>query len=149
MTQSHMTQSHMAQSAADLVQRYYAAFNARDWPGMLACLDDAIRHDPNEGAVRGGKARFADFLAHMDRCYDERLSDIVVMTDPGGARAAAEFVVSGVYKDTDAGLPPATGQTYRLPAGAFLEIRNGLIARVTTYYNLRDWIAQVSAKPGA
>ncbi|MEM6679931.1 MAG: isopropylmalate/homocitrate/citramalate synthase, partial [Pseudomonadota bacterium] len=36
-------------------------------------------------------------------------------------------------------------QTYRLPAGAFLEVRDGLIARVTTYYNLKEWIRQVSA----
>jgi hypothetical protein len=32
-----------------------------------------------------------------------------------------------------------------LPAGGFFEIRGGKIARVTTFYNLNDWIAQVSA----
>jgi ketosteroid isomerase-like protein len=42
-------------------------------------------------------------------------------------------------------MPEARGQRYRLPAGAFFEIRDGKIARVTTTYNLRDWIAQVSA----
>lgn len=133
-------------STADLVRRYYRAFNAKDWAGMLACLAETIHHDVNEGAGRGGKSRFAEFLAHMDRCYDEHLSDIVVMTDSDGARAAAEFIVSGVYKQTDAGLPPAAGQTYRLPAGAFFAIEDGLIARVTTYYNLKDWISQVSGQ---
>ena len=58
--------------------------------------------------------------------------------------AAAEFIVSGTYKQTDAGLPEARGQTYRLPAGAFFEVAGGKIRRVTTYYNLKDWIAQVS-----
>jgi steroid delta-isomerase-like uncharacterized protein len=127
-----------------LIARYYSAFNAKDWAGMLACVADHLRHDVNEGAARRGKARFADFLAHMDRCYDERLEDIVIMTDQTGARAAAEFVVHGRYKATDDGLPPARGQTYVLPAGAFFEVRDGLIARVTTRYNLKDWIAQVS-----
>ena len=61
-----------------------------------------------------------------------------------GNRAAAEFNVNGVYKVTDSGLPDAKGQTYKLPAGTFFAMRDGKIARVTTYYNLTDWIAQVS-----
>lgn len=38
------------------------------------------------------------------------------------------------------GLPEARGQTYRIRAGAFFEVQQGLIARVTTYYNLKAWI---------
>ena len=38
----------------------------------------------------------------------------------------------------------ARGQSYRLPAGAFFAIKNGQIAQVTTYYNLADWIRQIS-----
>ena len=60
-----------------------------------------------------------------------------------GTRAAAEFTVLGTYLNTDEGLPPANGQTYRLPAGAFFELRNGRVARISNYYNLPDWIAQV------
>ncbi|MCR6644253.1 MAG: nuclear transport factor 2 family protein [Terricaulis sp.] len=129
---------------ADLVARYYAAFNAKDWPAMLDCVAEDIRHDVNEGDTRGGKARFAAFVAHMDRCYDENLKDMVIMTSADGARAAAEFVVHGIYKQTDEGLPEAKGQTYILPAGAFIEVKAGKITRVTTRYNLKDWIAQVS-----
>jgi steroid delta-isomerase-like uncharacterized protein len=131
-------------TTTDLIQRYYAAFNAKDWAAMLACLADTVHHDVNEGGQRGGKEKFGAFLAHMDVCYDEHLSDIVVMTSADGRRAAAEFTVSGTYKTTDGDLPPARGQSYRLPAGAFFGIENGVIARVTTYYNLKDWIAQVS-----
>jgi hypothetical protein len=53
-------------------------------------------------------------------------------------------VVHGLYHHTDAGLPEARGQAYVLPGGAFFEIRDGRIARVTNYYNLEDWIARVS-----
>jgi steroid delta-isomerase-like uncharacterized protein len=129
---------------AALIHRYYDAFNAKDWEAMLACLTDDVRHDVNEGGARHGKAKFHEFLAHMARCYDERLTDIVVMVDASGTRAAAEFVVNGTYLATDTGLPPARGQTYRLPAGAFFDVREGRIARVTTYYNLQAWIRQVS-----
>lgn len=130
-------------ATAALIARYYAAFNAGDNDAMLACLSEDVAHDINQGGRQSGKAAFRDFLAHMDRCYRERLTDIVVMTSPDGARAAAEFVVHGAYLTTDEGLPPATGQTYVLSAGAFFEIRDGAIARVSVHYNLADWIAQV------
>ncbi len=130
-------------ATAALIARYYAAFNAGDSAAMLDCLSEDVAHDINQGGRQSGKAAFRDFLAHMDRCYRERLTDILVMTSPDGARAAAEFVVHGEYLTTDEGLPPATGQTYVLPAGAFFEVRDGAIARVSVHYNLADWIAQV------
>ena len=74
-----------------LIVAYYAAFNAEDPAGMLACVSDDIEHRVNEGAVRHGRAAFAEFC------------------------------------------------------GAFFDIRDGKIARITTFYNLADWIAQVSA----
>lgn len=129
---------------AKLIRRYYDAFNAKDWDGMLDYVSEDIRHDVNEGERRGGKAAFREFLAKMNRCYDERLEDIVVMVDETGGHAAAEFVVHGCYLTADPGLPKAHGQTYVLPVGAFLDVADGKIARVTTYYNLKDWIAQVS-----
>ncbi|MEQ9435966.1 MAG: nuclear transport factor 2 family protein [Hyphomonas sp.] len=55
---------------ADLIARYYAAFNAKDWDGMLACVSDNLSHDVNEGGRHGGKGKFAAFIAHMDECYD-------------------------------------------------------------------------------
>ena len=131
-------------STTDLISRYYAAFNAKDWKTMAGCVSENINHFVNEGEKRGGRAAFADFIAHMDDCYDENLTDIVVMPSADGSRAAAEFIVNGVYKKTDAGLPEARGQTYRLPAGAFFDVKDGAITRVTTYYNLKEWIRQVS-----
>lgn len=133
------------QQSIDLLTRYYAAFNAQDWDGMLACLAEDVAHHVNEGQVRRGKALFAEFLGHMDRCYSERLEDIVVMASEDGARASAEFTVHGTYKETDPGLPDAQGQTYVLPAGTFATIGDGQIVRITTYYNLADWTRQVSA----
>lgn len=79
----------------------------------------------------------------MNRCYRERLTDLVIMTSADGRRAAAEFVVHGEYLADDEGLPPARGQTYVLPAGAFFEIEEGKVARISNHYNLNDWIALV------
>ena len=82
-------------------------------------------------------------MARMDRCYREQLRDIVVMSAADGERLAAEYVVHGEYLADDEGLPPARGQRYTLPGGAFFEIRDGRIARVSNHYNLADWLAQV------
>lgn len=129
--------------ALALLTRYYAAFNAGDWQGMLDCLDDQVIHDINQGGRQIGKAAFAQFLAHMERCYRERLNGIVLMASEDGANGAAEFTVHGEYLATDEGLPEAKGQTYVLPAGAFFTMAGGKITRVTVYYNLADWTAQV------
>ena len=126
-----------------LIRRYYESFNASDASGMLACLAEDVRHDVNQGGTRVGKKLFSEFCAHMARCYKERLSDIVIMVSKDGKRAAAEFIVHGEYLATDEGLPPAKGQRYLLPAGTFFEITEARILRVTTYYNLADWTAQV------
>lgn len=126
-----------------LLARYYEAFNAGNGEGMLACLTDDVAHDINQGDRQTGKPAFRTFLAHMDRCYRERLSDIVLMADEDGRRGSAEFIVHGEYLVTDEGLPEAAGQTYELPAGTFFEVRDGLISRVSVYYNLADWTQQV------
>lgn len=130
-------------TATELVQAYYAAFNAGDMPAFLDLLSEDVVHDINQGERQVGKATFAAFMDKMNRCYRERLADIVVMQNAAGDRAAAEFVVHGEYLADDEGLPPANGQTYVLPAGAFFEIKNGKVARISNYYNLNDWVAQV------
>ena len=126
-----------------LIKDYYAAFNRGDWNAMLDCVADDVVHDLNQGAREHGREAFRAFLDRMDHCYTEQLHDIVVLSDAAGARAGAEYVVHGRYKATDEGLPPAAGQVYVLPGGAFFSIRERRIARVTNYYNLQDWLAQV------
>ncbi|HSK39281.1 MAG TPA: ketosteroid isomerase-related protein [Arenibaculum sp.] len=133
----------MEHRTAELIRAYYEAFNRGDADAMLALLADDVAHDINQGSRETGRDAFARFLAHMDRCYTERVSDLVVMTGDEDRRAAAEFVVHGTYRATDEGLPEARGQTYVLPAGAFFEVRGGRIARVTMHYNLGEWIRQV------
>lgn len=137
------TRSH--DRATETILRYYAAFNRGDWAAMLDCLTDDVVHDLNQGARETGREAFAAFLARMHASYSEELRDIVVMAAPGGARAAAEYVVHGTYLAADAGLPAANGQRYVLPGGAFFELRDNRIARVTNYYNLQDWLDQVGA----
>ncbi|MBA3911605.1 MAG: isopropylmalate/homocitrate/citramalate synthase [Rhodobacter sp.] len=128
-----------------LIRRYYDAFNAGNAADMQECLTDAVEHRVNEGRPRFGKTMFAEFCSHMGVSYREELRDMEIFSSDDGTRAAAEFVVQGQYLKTDPGLPEANGQRYTLPAGAFFDVKDGKIARISTFYNLQDWIAQVLA----
>ena len=130
--------------ARETIATYFRAFNAGDTEAMLGCLSQDVAHHVNEGQIRRGRAAFAEFCAHMTRCYREELVDMVFFVSDDGTRAAAEYTVNGTYLETDAGLPEARGQTYSLPAGSFFSLDDGQITRVVTYYNLRDWTAQVA-----
>ncbi|WP_298724452.1 ketosteroid isomerase-related protein [uncultured Ferrovibrio sp.] len=131
-------------AAEKLIHAYYDAFNRKDIEGFLSLLTDDVVHDINQGGREIGKEKFRAFLERMNRSYEEKIVDIFVMTNEDGSRAAAEFTVLGVYLETDEGLPPAEGQRYTLPAGAFFEIRDGKVARISNNYNLNDWLKQVS-----
>ena len=126
-----------------LIRAYYDAFNAQDVERFLSLLTDDVAHDINQGGREVGRDAFRRFLAHMNHCYRETITDLIVMTGADGSRAAAEFTVDGTYLRTDEGLPEATGQRYRLPAGAFFTIRDGKVARISNTYNLQDWLSQV------
>jgi steroid delta-isomerase-like uncharacterized protein len=134
----------MNQDSIKLIEQYYAAFNGGDMDTFLDLLTDDVIHDINQGKREIGKAAFSKFMGSMNDNYREQLVDMVIMSTADGKRAAAEFVVLGEYIKTDEGLPAARGQKYRLPAGAFFEIRGQKVARISNYYNLQDWIAQIS-----
>jgi len=131
-------------TSRDIIDAYFAAFNAADAKGMLALVSDDVEHHVNQGDIRHGREKFAAFCAHMGVSYREELRDIVIFVNEDGTRGAAEFVVHGEYLQTDHGLPEAKGQRYVLPAGSFFALKDGKITRVTTCYNLQDWIEQVS-----
>lgn len=132
-------------ATSDLIRSYYAAFNTGQWDSFFAMLSEDVAHDINQGGRETGKAAFRAFIDRMNASYREQIVDIVICVSEDGRRAAAEYVVLGTYLKTDEGLPPAKGQTYRLPGGAFFEIRDGQVARVSNYYNLQDWLHQVGA----
>lgn len=133
----------MSTATIDLITRYYAAFNAGDMNAFMAMLSDTVVHELNQGDKEVGKQAFTRFMERMNRCYRERITEVVVFANADGTRAAAEYTVNGMYLATDEGLPAARGQTYVLPGGAFFTVEHGRIQRVTNYYNLRDWFAQV------
>ena len=138
----------MTQTATEaLIRQYFAAYETGDTDGMLACVADNVIHDVNQGGERRlGKHRYHAFLERMGHHYRETFTDLVVFVSGDGTRAAAEFNLKGMYVHTEDGMPPAHGQTYALPAGVFFAVADEQITRVTQYYNLTDWITQITAQ---
>jgi len=126
-----------------LIAAYFRAFNAGDWEGMLSLVTDDVVHDLNQGGREVGKDALRAHLRQMGRCYHEEIVDLEVMSSDDGRRAAAEYTVLGTYINTDGDQPQARCQVYRLPAGAFFALRDGRIARITSYHNQQDWLHQI------
>jgi steroid delta-isomerase-like uncharacterized protein len=127
-----------------LIQSYYDAFNEKDMKKFMGLLSEDVVHDINQGDTEIGKPLFEAFMNRMNEMYSETVHDVIILTSRDGLYASAKFHLSGMYMKTHPGLPQAKGQTYVLNAGAFFEVENKKIIRVSNYYNLNEWIKQVS-----
>jgi steroid delta-isomerase-like uncharacterized protein len=128
----------------ELIRQYYLKFNEGKFSEMIDLLADNVEHDLNEGETQKGKPAFAAFMKVMDAHYSERAVELEVFSGEHPDRFAAEFFIEGTYKKTQAGLPEAKNQPYRLRVGAFFEVKNSRITRVTNHYNLHHWIQMVN-----
>lgn len=138
-----MNASETRSSHLNLLEKYYKAFNSGDMETFYSCLSPQVIHDVNEGKSEVGIPAFQAFMDRMNLCYKEELRDIHLMSDENGSHLAARFIVHGTYLKTDPGLPEAKNQKYIIAAGAFFEVSDKKIKRITMYYNLADWIKQV------
>lgn len=132
------------QATHDLLQKYYQAFNEENLEKFLSTLHPEVIHDICQGSTETG---IEAFRAFMEFCFDvckETAKDIVIITSEEGKYAAAKLTIDGVYLKDIANYPPARGQKYMLPVHAFFEIKNGLIYRMSCFYNQKDWIKQVT-----
>ncbi|MEI7493412.1 MAG: nuclear transport factor 2 family protein [Alphaproteobacteria bacterium] len=132
------------QATHDLVQKYYQAFNEENLEKFVSTLHPEVIHDICQGSTEIGVEPFRTF---MEFCFDackETAKDIVIITSEEGKYAASKLTIDGVYLKDVANYPPARSQQYTLPVHAFFEIKNGLIYRISCFYNQKDWIKQVA-----
>lgn len=126
-----------------LIQAYVDAFNRHDLEDQLAVLHPDIEHEINEGPTEVGIDAFRRFKEKMNVYYREQLMDVHIYSHRN--TGACEFICNGEYLVSDDGLPPAHGQRYSIRAAFFVSARGGKITRITSYYNLKNWIDAVSA----
>ena len=136
----------MSPSALACVARYFQALAAGDSDAILDCVTDQVAHHGSDGEITVGKPALAEHLATRQRHFSERIEDLHIWIDESGTRAAAEFVIHGAYRVRAEGLPPAHGQKFVSPAGAFFTLEGGRISRVITHLHLAHWLAQVEGR---
>lgn len=134
----------MLDSCYDLITEYFKAFNAQDMPAFYRLIGDDVIHNINQGSTEKGIKAFTAFMDKMNESYQEKITDLIIMVSKDNKHAAAEFTVKGKYLKSAAGLPPAHGQEYLIKAGAFFQIDIDKITQISVYYNLNEWIKQVS-----
>lgn len=128
----------------ELIKKYYNHFNNQEFDQMIACLDKNVIHELNEGDAQQGIDKFKSFMKVMDEHYSEQVKELCVFQSENKNRYAAEFFIDGKYTKTQNGLPDANGQKYYIRVGAFFEVKDQKITRVTNHYNLKNWIEVVS-----
>ena len=131
-------------SIVKTVQAFFDAINASEFDALLDLLHEDVVHDINEADRQIGKPSFRVHMVQTKGAFDETLSDIAIMPAQDSTRAAAEYTRRGTYLKTTNGLPSASGQAFSLQAGTFFEIEDGLITRVTNYFNKAEFVRQLS-----
>jgi ketosteroid isomerase-like protein len=122
-----------------LVERFYAAFDARDAEAMAACYHpDVVFHDPVFGELRGDEARDM-WRMLVARAVDLRVkaSDVRADDAAGSARWEATY---------------RFGRAKRLVRNrieARFEFRDGLVARHEDSFSLWRWASMALGPAGA
>ncbi|MEM5316976.1 nuclear transport factor 2 family protein [Paraburkholderia sp. JHI869] len=128
----------MGHSNAELIFRFYEAFQRQDIDAMLACYaDDLVFCDPAFGELRGEAAR------DMWRMLVERALDFsLTFGDVGanGQTGSAKWVARYKFGPT--------GRTVVNRIEARFEFRDGLIARHRDSFDLWRWASQALGLKG-
>ena len=135
----------MNECTRELLDRYFRSYNARNVEGLLELVHDDLVHDIGTCRREVGKRAFARFLATKNALYDEHVYELDLLISPDGSHAAAEYTVLGfMLVEGDANVPLSPGETYRVGAGTFFHIRDGLISRISSYGSRHDLWGQAA-----
>lgn len=115
-----------------LIERYLAAYNARDVPGMLALLHPDVAFENRAGgavtAAAAGRDAFRALAEHAATLFASRRQTIrAYAPTPDGATVEIDY--EGVLA-ADLGPELRAGDTLRLRGRSTFAIRDGRIARL-------------------
>ena len=121
-------------ATADMLRAYYAAWCTTD-PDRIAPFftPDATFEDLAFNAVfegHDGVRTFAQMT--FDAAPDFAITPTSIIVT--GTHAAASWTMRGTFTNDLAGLP-ATGRPFEIRAASIIELRDGLIHRMTDYWN--------------
>jgi ketosteroid isomerase-like protein len=119
----------------EVISRYIASYNARDMPGMLACVteDVVFENISNTGqSMRlDGREMMRQVAELSGNAFSYRRQRLISLVS-GAGKAAAEIEFEGKAA-VDLPNGAKAGDTVRIRGASFFEFRGGLLSRIADY----------------
>jgi steroid delta-isomerase-like uncharacterized protein len=142
-----------APELGELFERWDRAWNSQDPEGIAAaCTDDVVWHDPAMPEPPAtGRAAVKEFAEYTFRVFPD--FHVETVGEPyigdGGTRIAQPWRITGTFLGSaePPGFAP-TGRSVDVRGVDLYEIRDGLLSRIDTVYDLMEWSRQMGLFPG-
>lgn len=127
------------QSNAEIIHRFYSAFQQRDYAGMNACYSaDIVFSDPAFGLLQGDEVKAMwQMLCTRAENFSLRFSEIELLDD---AYATCNWTATYTFS--------ATGRRVENHIKAFMKLKDGLIIEHSDAFSLSKWSAQAMGWKG-
>lgn len=128
------------------IRDLFAAYEPYDEEKVLSLhTDDYVYEDVARGVVVRGKAQFAAFLREFFSAFPDYKGQLT-SSFVSGDRACVEYVMTGTHTGDLPGLP-ATGKRISLRMAEIWELRDGKIAKASSYYDAATMLRQLGMLP--
>jgi ketosteroid isomerase-like protein len=128
------------QTNAEVINRFYTAFQQKDYQGMNACYsDDIVFSDPAFGLLRGEEAKFMwEMLCKNAKDFSLTFSDIELLDEE---YATCKWTATYTFSQT--------GRKVVNRIKAFMKLKDGKIIEHSDAFPLSKWAAQALGWKGA
>lgn len=142
-----MSKTEVQCKTRELVMRYYTAYNAENWQACFSLLSPDVVHDHPKGRELG-KLSFERSVFQADRCRLQ-FANISIRASQSGRQAVAEYSVLRSDLNTAPEMLQGNIPSHHLQGRSFFDVKGGLIRRITTYFDLKEWMGREVVAPRA
>jgi steroid delta-isomerase-like uncharacterized protein len=115
-------------------------------PIAAAYVDDAVYEEVATGVVRTGRPEILAYLTDFFAAFADARAE-VEEAFAAGEHGAATWTFNGRYTGQLPGFPPGTGQPVTFRGASILDLRGGMIARETQYFDVYGLLVQLGIIP--
>ena len=135
-------------SPEQVVRDFYAAYARRDIDEMMSHVSDGIVEDLSGVGLVTGAQQEREFLAGVIASFPDLVTELTGVLACGDV-VAVEWRRAGTISGAPWTGLPASGKPFALRGGAFLEVSENKITRITGYYDTAEFARHIGALPAA
>jgi steroid delta-isomerase-like uncharacterized protein len=129
-----------------VVSSFYDAYARRDIEAMMSHVSDDIVEDLSGIGLVTGAEQEREFLTGVLAAFPDLATEVTRMLACGDV-VAAEWRRHGTFSGAPWRGLPASGKPFAFRGGAFLEVHDQKITRITGYYDTAEFARQIGALP--